>query len=208
MQDLYKGEIHSDIQKMIDGKQPFVTRTLKRWLFDDNKMLQPSLEQLHVLVVSSGIYIRVTEITDDTASVDELRHYQERGELIQRNCKSYCRQILTKIDELYALSESTLPFICVEGSSGMGKTQLAFALGGSRPWFYWPTTTIEDESQRLYKNFSSISNAFDAVTNMDKPTTKPEEDIMNLVGGIYGFESLWTFGFIHALLKYCSKEQN
>ena len=169
--------------------------------------------QLHVLVVSSryvhsGMYIEVKEETYNTAILDELRYYQKRGELIQRNCKSYCRQIMTKIDELYALSESTLPFICVEGSSGMGKTQLAFALGGSRPWFYWPTCRLGEGSQRIYLNFSSNSCAFKKVINMDEPTTKLEKDIMNTEQGIYATESLWTFGFIHALLKYCSKEQN
>ncbi|UIZ21110.1 hypothetical protein KXD40_000080 [Peronospora effusa] len=207
-EQLFKGELHPQIQQMIDGEQAMATRTIKRWLFEDNKMSQPLPEQIHVLVVSSGIYIRVTERTHDTVSVNELRHYQNRGELIQRNCTSYCQQIITKIEELYTLPESVLPFICVEGSSGMGKSQLAFALGGSRPWFYWPTTTIGDESQRLYKNFSLISNAFDAVTNMDEPKQRFEKAILNTVQGIYETESLWTFGFILALLKYCSKEQN
>ena len=75
---------------------------------------------------------------------------------------------MTIINELYARSESTLPFICVEGSSGMGKTQLAFALGGSRPWFYWPATALGSDSQHLYHNFSSISNEFNVVTGMDE----------------------------------------
>ena len=59
VQDLYKGEIHSDIQKMIDGEQGDAMETLQQWLFDDNKMLQPSSEQLHVLVVSS-VYVHTS----------------------------------------------------------------------------------------------------------------------------------------------------
>ena len=83
-------------------------------------METPQEMQLHVLVVSSryvhpGMYIEVKEETYNTAILDELRYYQKRGELIQRNCKSYCRQIMTKIDELYARSESTLPFIAWKG---------------------------------------------------------------------------------------------
>ncbi|RQM18012.1 hypothetical protein DD237_001902 [Peronospora effusa] len=51
--ELKTGKKHKDIQKMIDADQAIATRTLKRWLFDDNKMLQPSAEQIHVLVVAS-----------------------------------------------------------------------------------------------------------------------------------------------------------
>ncbi|CAI5719534.1 unnamed protein product [Peronospora farinosa] len=48
---LYGGEIHPNIQQMISVKQVMATRTLQRWLFDDNKMSQPLPEQIHVLVV-------------------------------------------------------------------------------------------------------------------------------------------------------------
>ncbi|CAI5737062.1 unnamed protein product [Peronospora farinosa] len=51
--ELKTGKKHKDIQKMIDADQAIATRTLKRWLFDDNKMLQPSAEQIHVLVEAS-----------------------------------------------------------------------------------------------------------------------------------------------------------
>ncbi|RQM12257.1 hypothetical protein DD237_008544 [Peronospora effusa] len=174
-------------------------------------MVQPSTDQIHVLVVVSEEYdyVPVKEVTNDPNYKEELTRYQQRGELIQRNCEDYCQQILSKIDALYALSDDfALPFICVEGSSGMGKSQLAFALGGSRPWFYWPTTPIGDYSQRLYRNFSSISDAFLNVTNKDGPTKKFKKDILNSRSKFYKTESLWTFGFIHALLKCCSEEQN
>ena len=50
-QQLYKGERHPHIQQVIRGEQGIATRTLQRWLFVDNNMLQPSPEQIHVLVV-------------------------------------------------------------------------------------------------------------------------------------------------------------
>ncbi|CAI5712327.1 unnamed protein product [Peronospora farinosa] len=50
-QNLYKGEIHPVTQQMIGGEQVMATRTLQRWLFDDNTMSQPLPEQIHVLVV-------------------------------------------------------------------------------------------------------------------------------------------------------------
>ncbi|UIZ26834.1 hypothetical protein KXD40_002219 [Peronospora effusa] len=48
---LYEGKTHPNIQQMIGTKQAMATRTLQRWLFDDNKMSQPLPEQIHVLVV-------------------------------------------------------------------------------------------------------------------------------------------------------------
>ncbi|UIZ20494.1 hypothetical protein KXD40_001449 [Peronospora effusa] len=170
----------------------------------------PKAKEIHVLVVGAGDYVelRIEDAKNGAQYTDELTHYQQRGKLIQRNCKDYCQKILNKIDALYTLSgTSTLPFICVEGSSGMGKSQLAFALGGSRPWFYWPVF-IGESCQSLYENFSLISEAFREVTNKDDPMKKSDENILNSKSDFYNSESLWTFGFIRALLQYCSKEQN
>ncbi|RMX62453.1 hypothetical protein DD238_007634 [Peronospora effusa] len=89
----------------------------------------------------------------------------------------------------------------------MGKSQLAFALGGSRPWFYWPVF-VGESCQSLYEKFSLISEAFREVTNKDDPMKKSDENILNSKSDFYNSESLWTFGFIRALLQYCSKEQN
>ncbi|OQS06071.1 Crinkler (CRN) family protein [Thraustotheca clavata] len=66
----------------------------------------------------------------------ELKYYKERGELIRMNCPSSHTRILGKINTIYAENKYPLPFICVEGSSGMGKSQLAFTLQGDRPYYY------------------------------------------------------------------------
>ena len=50
-QKLSEGKMHPHIEHMIGGDQGIATRTLQRWLFVDNNMLQPSPEQIHVLVV-------------------------------------------------------------------------------------------------------------------------------------------------------------
>ncbi|KAE9275286.1 hypothetical protein PR003_g29378, partial [Phytophthora rubi] len=126
-------------------------------------MPKPSTDQVHVLVVvPSGEDIDVgQDVEGESKYTRELRLYQQRGNLIKVQHADYCGQILDKIDQLYEDESRTLPFICVEGSSGMGKTQLAFALGGRRPWFYWPATRIGSDSQNLYQNFDKISDAFD-----------------------------------------------
>lgn len=57
----------------------------------------------------------------------ELEYYQQQGAMIRTNCNEYCSEILRKIDEIYTSRDFPPPFICVMASSGMGKTQLAFA---------------------------------------------------------------------------------
>ena len=90
----------------------------------------------------------------------------------------------------------------------MGKSQLAFALGGKRSWFYWPISSRAYDSQLLYDNFVSISGAFDTVTGRDGPTSRVETDILNSTSDFYYTASLWTYGFIRVLLEHCSKHQN
>ncbi|OQR89009.1 hypothetical protein THRCLA_22767 [Thraustotheca clavata] len=60
----------------------------------------------------------------------ELQCYEQQGKLIQERCPNYCNKILTKIDDLFGQTTNPLPLVCVEGLSGMGKFQLAFALAG------------------------------------------------------------------------------
>ncbi|KAL7685622.1 hypothetical protein Plhal304r1_c030g0098311 [Plasmopara halstedii] len=61
---------------------------------------------------------------------------QRRGRLVQYKCRDYCAHILDKVDEFYDKNEQSTPFIYVGGSSGMGRSQRAFALGDRRPWYY------------------------------------------------------------------------
>ncbi|GMF65085.1 unnamed protein product [Phytophthora lilii] len=49
--DLEDGKVHEDIQALIDGEKMKATKTLQHWLFEKNKMPQPSTDQIHVLVV-------------------------------------------------------------------------------------------------------------------------------------------------------------
>ncbi|GMF66034.1 unnamed protein product [Phytophthora lilii] len=49
--DLEDGKVHEDIQALIDGEKTKATKTLQHWLFEKNKMPQPSTDQIHVLVV-------------------------------------------------------------------------------------------------------------------------------------------------------------
>ncbi|KAE8895319.1 hypothetical protein PF003_g20690 [Phytophthora fragariae] len=203
--ELTEGRIHPDVQTLIDGKRMGETWSIKDVL-EANDMATPQSRQVHVLVVvPSGEDIDVgQDVEGESKYTRELRLYQQRGNLIKVQHADYCGQILDKIDQLYEDESRTLPFICVEGSSGMGKTQLAFALGGRRPWFYWPATRIGSDSQNLYQNFDKISDAFDEITLKDKPMKLFKAAILNSNSKFYKTELLWTYGFILALLKQYS----
>lgn len=125
----------------------------------------------------TDICVTIQEVRDAEEDLQELTYYQRRGRLIRDKCQDFCAQILDKVDEFYHENELPIPFICVEGSSGMGKSQLAFALGGRRPWYYWLATTIGSGSQCLYRNFTYISDAFGLVVEQDNPKTKNKKRI-------------------------------
>ncbi|CAH0486112.1 unnamed protein product [Peronospora farinosa] len=168
----------------------------------------PRTKEIHVLVkICSGEYIKLKD-SKYTSRMNELKYYRDRGECIRRNCGDYCDQILNKIDNLYEFPVHPMPFICVAASSGMGKTQLAFALGGRRPWFYWPAISLGEGSQLIYLNFCSFSREFNSFTRKDDPMKKPEEDILDTTSEIYESEHLWTYGFIRALLEHCNSKNN
>ncbi|KAL8007257.1 hypothetical protein Plhal703r1_c04g0022721 [Plasmopara halstedii] len=76
----------------------------------------------------------------------------------------------------------------------MGKSQLAIGLGGRRTYFYWLATPLESKSQSLYQNFSTISAAFLKLSR--KITQQRRTGLM------------WTYGFIRALLEYCSSDEH
>jgi hypothetical protein len=154
------------------------------------------------------IFVTVKEVRDAEEDWQELTYYQRLGRLVQDNCRDYCAQILDKVDEFYDANECPIPFICVEGSSGMGKSQLAFALGSRRPWYYWLATSVGSGSQRLYSNFRSISGAFHSVVNRDNPRVQSQEDILNSTSNVYRNDLLWAYGFICALLEHCSSAEH
>ncbi|KAF0687601.1 Aste57867_20667 [Aphanomyces stellatus] len=192
--------------KFFGGKSKMGTRSLvSECLKDVNAPWK-----IHVLVDrpdedSSKVRHVTVKESDVIEHLKELTYYQQRGRLIHDNCKDYCDSILNKVEEFYSMT-NPLPFICVEGSSGVGKSQLAFALHSKRLYFYLLATPVGLEAQILYQNFASISGEFDEFVKLDDPTRKSEADILNTRSLFYEQGELWTYGFIRALLKYCSSE--
>ncbi|KAG1685008.1 hypothetical protein DVH05_009775 [Phytophthora capsici] len=84
--------------------------------------------KIHVLAVVPEFTstVKVKEVQGEYVLAD-LAYYQQLGQEIQNKCQQQCGQILDKIDTIYEKRPHPTPFICVEGSSGMGKSQLAFS---------------------------------------------------------------------------------
>ncbi|KAG1713285.1 hypothetical protein DVH05_001005 [Phytophthora capsici] len=205
---LKKGEKTGFIDELMHEKEKMEEEDpLSDYLANMN---DPEVKQIHVLVVVPGILATI-EVNENQAEdlKDELEYYQRLGQEIQTNCQQHCSPILDKIDQIYREGPHPKPFICVVGSSGMGKSQLAFALGGEgrerpRPWFYWPLAgSAEAGKQNVYKNFLSIARAFNSVVMQDLRDNE-EDDILACELPGYEKKALWTYGFIIELLRYCS----
>ena len=94
------------------------------------------------------------------------------------------------------------PFFYIDGSSGMGKTQLAFCFN-RRPYYYLLGTSGGDGSyQHIYNNFISISQIFDECIEKDFASYgKHGFEYYSCNSRIYNLP-LYTYGFILLLLKY------
>ncbi|KAG9406238.1 hypothetical protein AC1031_002562 [Aphanomyces cochlioides] len=169
------------------------------------RVFDPMLNNLEAIQTSNFKTISIEE-TNQESIFNELRYYRERGILIQQRNLEYCNEILDRIDKFAEMMAPT-PFLCVEGSSGMGKTQLAFALHGRRPYFYWLSSSLASTYQEIYENFSAISRRFNHFVDLDNPTSKEEEEILNTGSDTYSRDELWTYGFIRSLLNYCSSQE-
>ncbi|KAL3665125.1 hypothetical protein V7S43_009757 [Phytophthora oleae] len=63
-------------------------------------------------------------------------------------------------------------------------------------------------SQRVYRHFQSLTRLFRHAMAMDLPNEKSESAIFDPSSSFYQNEKLWTYGWICALLKYCSLDEN
>ena len=96
----------------------------------------------------------------------------------------------------------TAPFFFFESSSGSGKSQMAFNIiehfRGSRNTFYFLYSRVVANSQRIYQNFTSISELFQLCLKGDSEFYSCEyspssEKLYN--------KHLFVYGFIYALIE-------
>lgn len=119
---------------------------------------------------------------------------------------SICDHLCSFLINLPKQNEGNIPFIFIESSSGMGKTQMAFNLmtfskgnaNGLFNIFYILCSQVKDSSQTIYKAFAERTRLFLACVEADlKFNIDPNAlECVNLAP-----RSLYTFGFILSALK-------
>jgi hypothetical protein len=112
------------------------------------------------------------------------------------------KQVCERLKEITTcFSDYECPFVFLEGSSGTGKTQMAFniisKLGENRKIFYFLFSPPGQSAQNIYKNFENISNLFKLCYKKDARyySEGNSPSCKNLAG-----EELFVYGFIYALL--------
>jgi hypothetical protein len=97
----------------------------------------------------------------------------------------------------------TAPFVFLQGSSGKGKTQMAFniqeALGAERKVFYLLFHAAKSEgAQQVYQNFVKISTLFQSCHNRDLSNeSHPESPTCRVLVQ----RKLFVFGFIYEMIS-------
>ncbi|KAI8907887.1 hypothetical protein EDD86DRAFT_254937 [Gorgonomyces haynaldii] len=97
------------------------------------------------------------------------------------------------------------PFVFLEGSSGMGKTQTAITVSQSlmaeRPVFYMVMAKLGNSPQEIYKNFRYLSQEFMKVLELDNKRLHSENaDFSPSVSNLLN-EPMHSFGFLRDLLE-------
>ncbi|OQR88671.1 Crinkler (CRN) family protein, partial [Thraustotheca clavata] len=143
---------------------------------------------------------------EDGFNKDELKNYQDKGQLIRENHQEYCIKIFSKIDQIYTEFVREYRSICFFWVFWYWQiaTRVCFR---RQPYYYWLSTPVGVVSQSAYKCFSSISRAFRYVVERDNPADEIEGDIVFELSDFYRNRDLWTYGLIVALLEHASSDK-
>ncbi|KAL7691078.1 hypothetical protein Plhal304r1_c010g0039321 [Plasmopara halstedii] len=134
--------------------------------------------------------VNVLVVVPTFVIVEEVRESEKyRPELTYDQCRGR-RRVLCRGNAFYP----------DHGSSGMGKSQLAFALGGRRPYFTGLLIFLESAPRAYNIFFRYLMRFFNGESN--------KEEILKYKSSVYDTGLLWTYGFIRALLEYCSSDEH
>ncbi len=104
--------------------------------------------------------------------------------------------------------QSEPPFVFLEGSSGKGKTQMAFNLQfaiNNRLLFYTLTKKQATKAQAIYRNFNSRSELFEQCLLKDNSNFVGEASSPSC--STLFRERLYVFGFVYAVIQSHSTEE-
>lgn len=105
--------------------------------------------------------------------------------------------------EITSGSTSDVPFLFLEGSSGSGKSQMAFnlkeKLRRSRQCCYFLFERVRETSQDIYRNFANVSDLFLKCLEKDIESLDKDHVQSPSCSALYE-RNLFVYGFLYALL--------
>ncbi|KAJ3126360.1 hypothetical protein HK098_007624 [Nowakowskiella sp. JEL0407] len=107
-------------------------------------------------------------------------------------------------DSNHGFSTKPIPYVFLDGSKGVGKTQTTLTIAESlknHNIFYILLDTSKSDSQEFYKNFKSISNAFRYCLDLDLANLKSKNVNSNFTETEIYNNKFYLFGFISSLLS-------
>ncbi|TDH70030.1 hypothetical protein CCR75_007027 [Bremia lactucae] len=195
-QQLERGNVHDDITSMLDCMPLRAIWSIQRCL-NENQMPAPQPDQIHVLVVLPN-EVPLT-ISPNSGEARFVEGYESLSKTLARH-----EQVESLSKAIRAILEGnfdTTPFVVLESSSGMGKTQMAFNLNATGEFdvFYIWCNKVPDKVQDISAAYSSRTDAFSFCLNKDYKNIQDRCDIGSITK-LRGIENLSLYGFIQAAL--------
>ncbi|TDH70047.1 hypothetical protein CCR75_009730 [Bremia lactucae] len=195
-QQLEEGKVDDDIKSMLYCKPLRAIWSIQDYL-NENQMPAPQPKQIHVLVVLPN-EVPLT-ISPNSGEARFVERYESLSKTLARH-----EQVESLSKAIRAILEGNFdiaPFVVLESSSGMGKTQMAFNINATGEFdvFYIWCERVPDKVQDISAAYSSRTDAFSFCLNKDFRNIKDRCDIGS-IPKLRGIENLCLYGFIQAAL--------
>lgn len=129
----------------------------------------------------------------------EWNEYFKRGEYLADHQDDRLKALLKEIETLQGSKSEMIPFIYLDGSSGVGKTQMAITLEAvNHRVFYIPCSPVGTNSQLIYRRFINRAEACEECIWKDFKAFRVSKVEPDRVKGDW---PLWLVGFLHAWLR-------
>ncbi|TDH69220.1 hypothetical protein CCR75_005892 [Bremia lactucae] len=164
---------------------------------NENQMTAPHPDQIHLLVVlPNDVPVTIFPNSDIAGTVER---YETLSKTLARHeqVKSLSKAIRAILEGNFEI----IPFVVLESSSGMGKTQMAFNLNATGEFdvFHMWCTKVPDKVQDISAAYSSRTDAFSFCLGKDFKSLNGRSNI-GRVTALQGTENLSLYRFIHAAL--------
>ncbi|TDH71494.1 hypothetical protein CCR75_007229 [Bremia lactucae] len=193
-QQLIKGNVDDDIESMLNCKPLMPTWTIQDCL-NENQMPAPQLRQIHLLVV---VPRQILSISRNSKTAKTVERYETLSKTLasQQQVESLSKAIRTILEG----KDEVTPFVVLESSSGMGKTQMAFNLDATGQFdvYHIMCDNVDDKGQDISAAYASRTQVFRTCLENDfRMTHGPDTGSIAL---LRGKNNLSLYGFIYAAL--------